>query len=434
VSPHPSGAAVPWRLEAVLAQLDGFPAAAAAWESEILPARLRGYTSAWLDQLCSTGRIVWQRLPQGGEGRKASPVRATPVALLAREHASHWQAEADAEPELSSAAAAVLDALDRHGASFFVELVEDSGQLRTQVEAALGELVSHGLVSSDGFAGLRALIAPADVKARSLRRGGVRAALQGLEAAGRWSRVRRRGVSASDGETRSLQLEFVARTLLRRYGVVFRALLEREPRLPPWRELFYVLRRLEARDEIRGGRFVSGFAGEQFALPRLRRHCCASARIAMPRWSLSAPPIRSISPASCCRANAWARSLAIASCCVAVCRSRHWWRGRSNTWSRRMRARSSTGARGSRVHHHWPRQPMQRQRHHASGFLARAHAARERARAALRFQEIARRSPALATGRASIKASTALTTRCSNQPSAMNVPSQATVASHAGRE
>jgi ATP-dependent Lhr-like helicase len=135
------------------------------------------------------------------------------------------------------------------------------------VESALGELVSHGLVSSDGFAGLRALIAPAEVKARSLRRGGVRAALQGLEGAGRWSRVRRRRAGPDEGDARNAQLEFVARTLLRRYGVVFRALLEREPRLPPWRELFYVLRRLEARDEIRGGRFVSGFAGEQFALP-----------------------------------------------------------------------------------------------------------------------------------------------------------------------
>ncbi|MEW6169389.1 MAG: helicase-related protein, partial [Pseudomonadota bacterium] len=255
----------PVALEAVLTQLEGFPVAAVAWESEVLPARLHGYESAWLDQLCASGRILWQRLPGGADAaRKAAPVRATPIVLLSRDRAAYWQAPADAQPQLSAAAETVLDLLREHGALFFVELVEDSGLLRSQVEAALGELVSHGLITSDGFAGLRALVAPAELKARSLRRGGVRAAFQNLESAGRWSRVRTRRQRADAGDQE--RIERVARTLLRRYGVVFRKLVERESRLPPWRDLHYVLRRLEARGEIRGGRFVTGFAGEQFAL------------------------------------------------------------------------------------------------------------------------------------------------------------------------
>ncbi|HEY0917072.1 MAG TPA: DEAD/DEAH box helicase [Solimonas sp.] len=259
----------------VLSQLEGFPAAAAAWESEILPARLHRYEPAWLDQLCATGRTIWQRLPHGdGSARKAAPVRATPIVLLPREQAAHWQAAADHDPDLSGAAHAVLDALRTHGASFFVELVADSGQLRSQVEQALGELVSHGLLTSDGFAGLRALIAPAEMKARRLRRGGLQAAFANLEGAGRWSLARpRRAAETPEPAARN---EHVVRTLLRRYGVVFRKLVEREPSLPPWRDLFYVLRRLEARGEVRGGRFVSGFSGEQFALSEaagsLRRH------------------------------------------------------------------------------------------------------------------------------------------------------------------
>ncbi|HSW24112.1 MAG TPA: helicase-related protein, partial [Burkholderiaceae bacterium] len=265
----------PGALEAVLAQLEGFPVAAGAWESEILPARLRDYQPQWLDALCASGRHLWQRLPAGGDGRKAAPVRATPIVLLPREHAALWQSTPDAEPELSSAAQAVLEALREHGASFFTELVDDAGLLRSQVEGALGELVSHGLLTADGYAGLRALVAPAQLKARRLRRGGPGAAFQPLENAGRWSLVRPRRRGAEDTAA-AAQNEHIVRALLRRYGVLFRKLLEREPQLPPWRELFYVLRRLEARGEVRGGRFVSQFSGEQFALPEaaggLRRH------------------------------------------------------------------------------------------------------------------------------------------------------------------
>jgi ATP-dependent Lhr-like helicase len=264
----------PVALEAVLAQLEGVAVAAAAWESEVLPTRLPHYDPAWLDQLAASGRIVWQRLPGGnGDARKSGPVRATPILLLPRDRAAAWRSPPDEDIELSGAARALVDALREHGASFFVELVEDTGLLRSHVEAALGELVSHGLVTSDGFAGLRALVAPAEVKTRALRRGGTRAAFQNLESAGRWVLV---GGRRRNDESTQTDVEATARLLLRRYGVVFRALIERESRLPPWRELHYVLRRLEARDEIRGGRFVSGFSGEQFALPEaaaaLRRH------------------------------------------------------------------------------------------------------------------------------------------------------------------
>jgi len=264
----------PSALEAVLAQLEGFPVAASAWESEILPARLRDYQPQWLDALCASGRWLWQR-PPSGEARRAAPVRATPIVLLPREHAGLWQTASDAAPELSSTAQALLEALRDHGASFFPELVADTGLLRTQVETALGELVSQGLVTADGYAGLRALVAPAQLKARRLRRGGAGAAFQALEDAGRWSLVRPRRRAAEE-TTPEARTEHIVRALLRCYGVLFRKLLEREPALPPWRELFYVLRRLEARGEVRGGRFVSQFSGEQFALPEaagsLRRH------------------------------------------------------------------------------------------------------------------------------------------------------------------
>ncbi len=269
----------PAALSAVLHQLEGVPIAAAAWEAEILPSRVRDYEPQWLDQLCASGRFTWQRpaSAQGERGRKAAPVRATPILLLPREHAHDWSVpgeDTEAAPTLSGAASAVLETLRRHGASFYADLVADSHQLRSHVEAALGELVSHGLVTSDGFAGLRALIAPAEVKARRLRRGGAQAVYADLENAGRWSLARgRRKEEEPDADARN---EYIARALLRRYGVVFRKLVEREPQLPPWRDLFYVLRRLEARGEIRGGRFVSGFAGEQFALAEaagsLRRH------------------------------------------------------------------------------------------------------------------------------------------------------------------
>jgi ATP-dependent Lhr-like helicase len=153
----------------------------------------------------------------------------------------------------------VAEFIRQYGASFFDELVEGTALLRPQVEEALAELVALGLVASDSFAGLRALLRKPDGRKRR------RATMFGMESAGRWALARR---APNRQEAKPEAVEHLARTLLLRYGVVFWRLLEREaPWLPPWRDLLRVYRRLEARGEIRGGRFVSGFSGEQFALP-----------------------------------------------------------------------------------------------------------------------------------------------------------------------
>jgi ATP-dependent helicase Lhr and Lhr-like helicase len=255
----------PDALEAVIAQLEGFQAPAGAWETEILPARLADYDPAWLDEQCLAGRVTWARLrppPAAAEReRRAGPVRSTPVALLPRRFVGLW-ASLSPSPETAqptSRARAVIDFIRQQGASFFDELVEGAALLGPQVEEALAELVALGLVNSDSFAGLRALLVPSDKRARR----GRRRPIFGMADAGRWA-LARRGAARPAGEI----VEHVARVLLRRYGVVFWRLLEREAAwLPPWRELLRVYRRLEARGEIRGGRFVAGFAGEQFALP-----------------------------------------------------------------------------------------------------------------------------------------------------------------------
>jgi ATP-dependent Lhr-like helicase len=249
--------------------LEGFEAAAGAWETELLPARIAGYEPTWLDDLCLAGRIAWARLTPGvSRERIASPVRTTPVTLLARRNAPFWTSLAGsadgAQP--SGRAQTVLDALRANGASFFEELADAAGLLRPQVEDALAELVALGLVTSDSFGGLRALLVPSD-RRKPFGGGTRRRRIMsfGMEDAGRWAVVRR---LAADPRARQPAIEHVARTLLRRYGVVFWRLLAREAEwLPPWRDLLRVYRRLEARGEIRGGRFVAGFSGEQYALP-----------------------------------------------------------------------------------------------------------------------------------------------------------------------
>jgi len=263
----------PEGLAAVLDTLDGFELAAGAWEGDVLPARVAEYDPLWLDGLCLSGEIAWGRLggarsAEWGVGnKKGGPIRTTPIAIFRRERGEVWRSVAEgAEPAalpLSHAGRAVFDVLTERGASFFGDLVNATGRLRTEVEQALGELVSWGLVVSDSFAGLRALLVPSD-RRRPLggyrRRG--RVAPFGVETAGRWSLVRRRSLLPPD------QLaEAVAWMFLRRYGVVFRRLLERETLLVPWRDVLRVYRRLEARGEVRGGRFVGGFSGEQYALP-----------------------------------------------------------------------------------------------------------------------------------------------------------------------
>jgi ATP-dependent Lhr-like helicase len=251
----------PDALEVLVRQLEGFEAPAGAWETEILPARLDSYEPSWLDDQCLAGRIAWARLrPRNGGDRSASPVRTTPIALLARRHAALWASlsaiEEPARP--TSRAQAVVDVIRQYGASFFDELVESTGLLRPQVEEALGELVALGIVTSDSFAGLRALLRKPAAGARR------RTTMFGMESAGRWALARRLQPQV---QARPEAVEHLARTLLLRYGVVFWRLIEREaPWLPPWRDLLRVYRRLEARGEIRGGRFVAGFSGEQFAL------------------------------------------------------------------------------------------------------------------------------------------------------------------------
>jgi ATP-dependent Lhr-like helicase len=249
--------------------LEGFEAPAGAWETELLPARIAGYEPAWLDDLCLAGRVAWARLtPSARPDRVVAPVRTTPITLLARRQAPFWASLAGAPDgaTLGSRKQTVLDSLRAQGASFFEELVEATGLLRPQVEDALAELVALGLVTSDSFAGLRALLVPSE--RRKPFGGGTRRRRVmsfGMEDAGRWSLVRRPTAEASG---KPAAIEHVARALLDRYGVVFWRLLVREaPWLPPWRDLLRVFRRLEARGEIRGGRFVAGFTGEQYALP-----------------------------------------------------------------------------------------------------------------------------------------------------------------------
>jgi ATP-dependent Lhr-like helicase len=289
-------------VDTVVGQLEGFEAPAGAWETEILPARLAGYQPQWLDSRCLAGAFTWMRLRprnsrgNGGEGRVA-PVRSTPITLLARRHGPLW-ASLSPSPErahVGTGAQAVAEYIGQHGASFFDELMDGTGLLRSQVEDALAELVTAGLVSSDSFAGLRALLVPSGERrpiASGRRRR--RTVAFGMEAAGRWALLRRPRAATPEASRSSsigeqTAVEHVARALLRRYGVVFWRLLEREaPWLPPWRDLLRVYRRLESRGDIRGGRFVAGFSGEQFALPEavgalreVRRRPCSGEWISL---------------------------------------------------------------------------------------------------------------------------------------------------------
>jgi ATP-dependent Lhr-like helicase len=254
----------------VLRQLEGHAAPAAAWEDDLLAARVSDYEPAMLDRLCAVGRVVWWRPTDAvSDAQRSGPIRGTPIVLAERDALPHWQQAAGATPNdappLSSKARAVLEALRTHGASFFADLQRDASLLGEPTEAALAELVAQGLVTCDSFAGLRALVMTADKRNKIRRRHPGR---DPIDDAGRWSLTRHaRAPLPAPGALADPHVDHIARVLLRRYGVVFRKLLEREAGLPPWRDLHYVYRRLEARGEVRGGRFVSGFSGEQFALP-----------------------------------------------------------------------------------------------------------------------------------------------------------------------
>jgi len=268
---------------AILGQLEGFEAPANAWETEILPTRISEYEPAWLDEQCLAGRFIWTRLARrkSDSERSAAPVRGTPIVLLARRNTRVWSSLSGTvdSTNLSSRAQIVADYIRMHGASFFDEIADGVGLLPTQVEEALAELVALGIVNSDSFGGLRALLIPSD-RRRPIAGGRRkrRIALFGMDAAGRWALVRKQSPLEPDAEatatrpTERLQdeeaIEHIARTLLKRWGVVFWRLLAREADwLPPWRDLLMCYRRLEARGEIRGGRFVAGFTGEQYAAP-----------------------------------------------------------------------------------------------------------------------------------------------------------------------
>jgi ATP-dependent Lhr-like helicase len=264
---------------AILDQLEGFEAPAGSWESEILPARIADYDPAWLDALCVSGRLTWLRLspPRLSPDKvsTSSPVRSTPMVLLNRKNVRTWTAAfppRENDAQLSTNTQTVYEYLKEHGASFFVDIVSGTDLLASMVEEALGELVFRGMVTADSFTGLRALLTPlSKTTSRAVaKRRRRNKAVYSMDEAGRW--VRLSGPVAGtqpDGRnnTDREKLEAIALKLLQRYGVVFRKIMDRESISVPWRDLLRVLRRLEARGEIRGGRFLGGFSGEQFATP-----------------------------------------------------------------------------------------------------------------------------------------------------------------------
>jgi ATP-dependent Lhr-like helicase len=279
----------------VLRQLQGFEVPASSWERYVLGRRITAYDPAHLDQLCLAGAVGWGRLSPhpatletGGAGndrgsvnassradagsgraeapvaparRRVIPTRVAPIAFFVREDADWMQprnpaAEDNARTALSPVAQALLKLLQQRGALFFPDMVRATDRLKAEVETGLWELVAAGLVTADGFENLRALVAP-----KSPSGSGMGKVRRPRHAAGRWSLLH------TEGADRDRSVESCCWMLLRRYGVVFRDLLAREANLPRWRELQIAFRRLEDRGEVRGGRFVDGFLGEQFALP-----------------------------------------------------------------------------------------------------------------------------------------------------------------------
>jgi ATP-dependent helicase Lhr and Lhr-like helicase len=269
----------------VLQQLQGFEIPANAWERQVLARRIVDYDPKWLDQLCLTGAVGWGRLSPhpatldtGGKAaaspdvtdgsqpaprqRRVIPTSVAPITFFIREESDwmiprHPGSDPAQASGLSHGAQLVLDFLRQRGASFFADIVRGTGRLKAEIETALWELVAAGLVTADGFDNLRSLIDP---KRRAGQGNG--RSMRPRHNAGRWAILH-----ADQAAERSRAVEAACWMLLRRYGIVIRDLLVREANLPPWRELLTSFRRLEDRGEIRGGRFVDGFLGEQFALP-----------------------------------------------------------------------------------------------------------------------------------------------------------------------
>ena len=267
----------------VVRQLAGFEVAASSWDSQLLRVRMGKYEPALLDRLCLSGAVSWGRLAPHPrlmdqtareEGRRITPTSLAPISLFPREEGV-WLLEAlrddfgaglDPYAALSAVARNLRRVLEERGASFFADLVGSTGHLPAEVEEGLWELVAAGLVTADGFDNLRALMDP-----RRRRAEGRERARRPRHAAGRWSLLRTMKTSVASGQgpahSHSALTERVARQLLHRYGVVFRDLLAREVLVQSWRDLLVVYRRMELKGEVRGGRFVSGYVGEQFALP-----------------------------------------------------------------------------------------------------------------------------------------------------------------------
>jgi ATP-dependent Lhr-like helicase len=275
----------------VIEQLQGFEAAAAAWEPEILRRRIDDYQATHLDRLCHDGEVTWLRLTahQPASDRRSSPSKATPVALAFREDLTWLLQAARLAPPASTggrpssngakaavplveaavpevgATAEVVEALGQRGAQFLAELAATTRRLPTEIEEALWDGVSRGLLTADGFAAIRSLVETGRPRPRPahsvsrLRRGAPRQ----NRAAGRWSLI----PPVEPVEDRELLAEAVADQLLQRWGVVFRDLVVHEGMPLPWRDLQWALRRFEDRGLVRGGRFVAGFSGEQYALP-----------------------------------------------------------------------------------------------------------------------------------------------------------------------
>ncbi len=256
-------------LEAVR-QLQGFEIPANAWERHILAARVNQYDPAALDQLCLTGAVGWGRLSphpatleDSGEGRRrVVPTSIAPITFFVRDDSDWMQPrlgndEQNFQRVLSEGARSVLEFLRRRGASFFADIVRGTERLKAEIETALWELVAAGMVTADGFENLRSLINP-----RRRNATGTPKLTRPRHTGGRWSLL-----YPGEGTDRTKVVEATCWMLLRRYGVVFRETLARESNLPKWRELLIAFRRLEDRGEVRGGRFVNGFLGEQFALP-----------------------------------------------------------------------------------------------------------------------------------------------------------------------
>jgi ATP-dependent Lhr-like helicase len=267
---------------AVIDQLQGFEIPAGAWEEAVLPARVEGYQHRWLEDLCHAGELVWGRLsprPADAEGTErrgsATPSRATPVTFALREDLP-WlllSARGDALPAepVHGPARDVLDALRQRGAMFHSELRNATGRLPVEVEEGLWDLVARGIVTADGFQAVRSLLSARQAWKRRQRheqraRAGARRAPTWREGGeGRWALLPTGG--PDDGIDKETLAEHVAGQLLARWGVVFWDLMARESLALPWREVVWALRRLEARGVVRGGRFVTGPGGEQYALP-----------------------------------------------------------------------------------------------------------------------------------------------------------------------